>query len=87
MGSVFFITRSVGSVPDSPHGVNDQARSYSPPLELCDIFPRVEASPSLTPGDRGTRCPCCGAISGALLLARADLYGLPVAIRCVDRLL
>jgi len=85
MGSVFFITSSVGSVTDSPHGVNDQARSYSPPLELCDIFPRVEASPPLTLGDRGTLCPCCGAISGAILLKRVDLYGLPVAIRCVDR--
>ncbi len=67
MGSVFFITRSVGSVPDSPHDVNGRARSYTPPRALCVIFPRVEASPSLTPGDRGTRCPCCGSTAARLL--------------------
>lgn len=67
MGSVFFITRSVGSVPDSLDGVNNTAPSYSPPLALCVIFPRVEASPSLTPGARGTLCPSCGSSAARLL--------------------
>ena len=69
MGSVIFITRSVGSVPDSLHCVNDHARSYSPALVLYDIFPRVEASPPLSPGDRGTLCPACGSSAARHLIS------------------
>jgi SAM-dependent methyltransferase len=42
-------------------------RTYSPPLALCVIFPMVEASASLTPGDRGALCPCCGSSASRLI--------------------
>lgn len=67
MGLVLFIIRSVGSVPDSLAGVNGCARPYSPSVALYDIFRRVEASPTLTHGNRGFRCPCCGSSAATLL--------------------